>query len=304
MTTYITPYKALKYARISPSMKALRGELFSKIPRPTTGQYSAASRIVARSIQRWYKNRRKSSKYAKRMAKQPSISTKTSEFRENGGTFNIQQLKLFPIRFPPQGTGTGDRNRIFIRLKGVNICFCIKNIEPDSSTRNFMCHFALLQPKCDTSNEGTTAATRTAAFLADISPEFFRDTVSDQERESPFVNFVPSTTPSLGPFEMKYNCLSLNKDKMNVLCHWRKMLYSSNVASGFRRYWEVKKYIKIKRKFIFDNPTDIQGKFPIYLAFWVYPCTETDWTDWKTRDNNSNNNVCVDLNYQTKVFFN
>lgn len=271
MSSFVTPYRVTR--AITPrAMPVARAAM-------AAGRFAYQNRFhiarAARGIRlRGNIKRRKArqSKIAKRMEPNKKITGKSADSLGSWDSIAMRRLVMFCVPFKAQGTGVGERNNIFLFLKGIDFCFNFSIDLAGSNafpTRDLEVHWAVIQSKCT-----IDGADPNVEFEGYIKNDFFRDNRNETERESPFVDAVAAS-----PFEFKYNCLPLNTDRFNVLTHKRRVIVpgtNEGIASG-RNKWKIHKYMKINKRIAFDSPTSIYPKNPIAVVWWYQTTTKDQW---------------------------
>lgn len=148
-----------------------------------------------------------------------------------------------------------------VHVSGIKLCHYFANYEPNT---NWSLHVALVQPKRPITD-------------TNLSDNFFRDHTSTTTRALDF----PAPTAATN-WDFRIDCYGINPDKFNVLFHNRYVLGSptrrffngstveDNPTPNNEYRWMVRydKYIKLNKRFTFDNPGDTDPINPIYVLAW------------------------------------
>lgn len=254
---------AIARYRASPSARAARlvrmGMRSYRMARPIM-------RKIGRSRIPRFSDRRKGKKSYARRATNATGSSIQRQTNMLDVDLPLRTLQTTTLTFPKRDNLENDKyNRTgrFLYFSGVRICESFVN-NSRFVDAHFEIHYAIWQPKADIDDLNT--------FLAENKLSHFRDTrdnaSGDTRNTSPFVDLAEDTTN--GQFDMKYSCMPMSPDKINIIFHWRKRIGPSTLQALFEtNTWKLEKWIPIKKKIEFNSALDQTPRRPFVVQTWV-----------------------------------
>jgi len=257
----IVPYVASsnKYARVGMAL----------------GNYAWRNRksIVrgAKKMAKMYR-KRTTGKYARRFVGIPNSKTKNESNMINTlhPSLGHRQLGYTVLSQFPTGTiiaEDGRRNSNKITFTGVKICFDFTHkLDWGGGGRPYRLHFAIAQQKIK------------GAGIGNIRTEFFVD--KTQATES-YLDFTDAGATS--PFDKRYDCCPLNRDRMNILTHIKRIVRPPPVPgtgglavcnTGYNV--RIEKYLSLKKRIEFQNMSATVNEFPLFACWWFQAMNGTD----------------------------
>lgn len=162
--------------------------------------------------------------------------------------------------------GRTTRNGQFIFLKGFKYCLYAKNVAFNVPTK---CHFAVIQPK---------DWTRDTKTINDIKTDFFSNlggsSAGENDTMTDFQEFSDSAA-----YDFTQTCQGINTMRYNILFH-KKFILSPTVsgsnttdasADHMPYHASIKHmngYIKVNKRFSYENPDDTVAENPLVCCFW------------------------------------
>lgn len=228
-------------------------------------RFAGRKRVAKRSV-RPRKRMRKS--YRKRMQPHAAIgkSAKDQGLLQQL-TFGVQNVQSWRI-----GTGSttliepGARLRPWTWVNGMRVCVRIQNVQ---ETRMLEYHWCLVQER-EPSNGSPKNGINT------LTKDWWRDnrggevdTFTDFDDGSPVTNWSPFLS-----------CGRIATSRYKVITHQKALLggapdlISSSLGfKGTSHFYHCEKYIKMKKKVLFNGITDVTGRYPVYFVDWItMPC--------------------------------
>lgn len=198
--------------------------------------------------------------------------------------FNSENLTLFPDNVISRD---GRRMKNFVNLTGIKYCFHFRSTVGYPSHKPVHIHFAIVQIK----NEGDRVNP------SNLKTDFFSDRTQLNLRTSDFVDAINGD-----PFDLKYECAAMNRDKMHILTHTKKTLWplQTNVTemgnTGVATKFE--KYMHLKKRLDFNQMDDVIPEHPIYAIWWVTAKTAAEVPTASQAQNNYQFNSWIKLYYK------
>ena len=132
-------------------------------------------------------------------------------------TLRVKTLDSTVIQFPPRNGAEHDRLRESIFLNGIKVCLNFKN----DANYAVVVHIVLCRQRTRSSSQVDSAAS------------MFRNYTNNDSYDTGFNNDLAD-----GTYNHQYECLGLNKEKMNILTHSRLTLQPDTASNMGRNIKE------------------------------------------------------------------
>lgn len=269
----IVPYGGLTVARrvaySQAAQRAIRARRFQRVysyARAGALMYrkSRAAYQIGRTLVRSYRKRKHKMAFrrsvgqsgATRAISHRTGTTLTTEVAKNTGTLYTEPLVI--ISRDSSTSELNERSRDVINLRGVKLCFELRNID----VQPIYVNMAIVKFKPNFAGQPSQSTAEALSTVADL----FRSDGGNTRS----VDFNRSTLTGL-----QMRCLPLNKDVMEIFMHQRLQLNGNSPDSpDFNRqygsnYLTFEKWVPIKRRVTFRSET---GTIPedgnIHLIYW------------------------------------
>lgn len=228
--------------------------------------YAKAGYRLARrtKIPRIGDRRRKKKSYARR-ATHATGSSAQRETQMSDDDMPLRTLTTSLLVFPRRDSQNNEKyNRTgrFLYFSGIRICESFVNRSP-SNLAHYEIHYCMWQPKSDVVSIND--------FIAENKNEHFRDTRNDDvtgntKNVSAFFDYDPAQPT----FDMKYSCMPMSPDKVNIIFHWRKRIGPSSIQGHFESdVWKLEKWVPIKKKIEFNDSEASIPRRPFVIQCWA-----------------------------------
>ncbi len=246
--------------------------------RKARGRFRAARRRVGRpkrTMRSAYgsRKRRKRTTYKRRMQPHAKVGKSATEVDYNAvidfGEQNVGPWKV--------GTGNstltapGTRLRPWTWVNGMRICIRCQN-ESFIPMEYHWCLVQLREPSAGTPAGGVNA----------FDTDWFRDNRSGQV--DVLTDFT-TNSPNAGVWSQFLSCGRIATSRYKVITH-RKVLLAGKAGNGSQEnigfkgnghIYHCEKYIKMKKRVLFNAITDVTGRYPVYFVDWCTTPTQTDY---------------------------
>lgn len=207
------------------------------------GTARTAKKMLAFSRQKYHKSRFSRARIGERRGSGTSKRTTTDETAVTAQA--TRTLYVNNISDIAQGADLNNRERATAFVSGFKICMEVRNRTPSP----LYFHYAVLSPK-----QGTTVD----------STDFFRKK-EGSTRSRNFDNNCSS---------IEFNCLPINTDKYNILCHKKKLLVAQasgglTVSLTGKSYSMIDEWVGLKRQLRWNDATATDSYDRIFLVHWA-----------------------------------
>ena len=224
-------------------------------------------RTAASRVQRAFRRYRARPRGNPRVAGQRQRTPRLQTFYNFGGIPDSTQL---PWAFPRKTLYTADiqfarvddQTRKIgevvgqrIHLKGIKVCLYVQNIAPAADgTRNFIFHFALVQPKGPEQNRP-------------INEKFFVNPGGGFVGDDRFFDF-PDVQQNVD-FDPRVNCNGINPGRFNIITHRKFKTYAiAGNGPTQMKYVHHEKYYPVNKNFVYKGSDSDDVERPIYACLW------------------------------------
>lgn len=166
----------------------------------------------------------------------------------------------------------GSRLRPWTWVNGMRVCIRLQN---EDLVRPVEYHWALVQKREPDSGTPSTG-------VGALNSDWWRDNRPGQV--DVFTDFDTGASPPTAAWSPFLSCGRIATSRYKVITH-RKVLVApepgnaqvtdSHTYKGLGHIYHCEKYIKMKKKVLFNAQTDVAGRYPVYFVDWCTTPTES-----------------------------
>lgn len=237
--------------------------------RKARGRFRAARRRYVRRSKRSYSRismrpRKRQKTYRKRMHPAARIG-KSAKQSSSNRTMDYGSQYVLPWEIG-SGNSTlsepGTRLRSWTNVNGMRLCI---RVVAENSLREVEYHWALVQQK-------TPSAGSPVGDKDSLLTNFFTDNRPGQIDK--FTDFDTGTP--LTNWSAFLGCGRINSSEYKIIMHKKALLAAEPISAGTvdagnkgtGHIFYYNKYIKMRKRVLFNAVTDVTGRFPVYFVDW------------------------------------
>ncbi len=245
------------------------------------------AKMVSRAYANRKRKRRGTSRIANAKVRGPRHQTEVWGDREREFAMSRAKLYIRPLKFgirAPNELLTGHRllGEIIgsrVNVKGMNLCMNLRNAGT-AVDQTIRLHIALVQKK-SMDRDGD----ETNDYF--IKEKFFSDPTNPSDR---YLNFNDDYAGGIQRFDLRKDCLGINKNKFNIVFHKKVTLSGSDTNVGTYSEKRLDNYYRINKSFTYEKPDDPIVSQPLFFLMWwdfMHNATESDNTNLRVMCTNT-----------------